>query len=172
MEPDLVTITGDLIDRTPCIDWIPDTLGRLRARYGVYFVLGNHDVAVDVERLLRVLREQGLVHLGGRWIETEIRSHRVVLAGSEAPWIMPAADLSGCPPRGDAPLRILLSHSPDQLAWARAADADLLLAGHTHGGQIRLPLIGPIFAPSRAARYWRSSQNQVRKLANATTAHW
>jgi predicted MPP superfamily phosphohydrolase len=46
-------------------------------------------------------------------------------------------------------LRILLSHSPDQLEWARRHDFDLVLAGHTHGGQIRFPLIGPIIAPSR-----------------------
>jgi predicted MPP superfamily phosphohydrolase len=150
MEPDLVAITGDLVDRSPQIDWIPDTLGRLRARYGVYFVLGNHDVRVDTGRLRRVLEESGLVDLGGRWREIEIRGQPVVLAGNELPWLAPAADMSGCPPRsGNGPLRIILSHSPDQLDWAQAQDADLLLAGHTHGGQIRFPLIGPILAPSR-----------------------
>jgi predicted MPP superfamily phosphohydrolase len=46
-------------------------------------------------------------------------------------------------------VRILLAHSPDQLSWARRNDIDLMLAGHTHGGQIRFPLIGPILAPSR-----------------------
>jgi predicted MPP superfamily phosphohydrolase len=43
----------------------------------------------------------------------------------------------------------LLAHSPDQLSWARRGDGDLMLAGHTHGGQIRLPLIGPVFSPTR-----------------------
>jgi hypothetical protein len=72
------------------------------------------------------------------------------LAGNELPWLVPAADMSNCPPRnGDGPLRIVLAHSPDQLDWAQAQDADLLLAGHTHGGQIRLPLIGPILSPTR-----------------------
>ena len=150
MEPDLVAITGDLVDRTRYIDWIPDTLGRLRARYGVYFVLGNHDLRVDTNRLCRVLEESGLVGLGGRWREIEIRGEPVVLAGNELPWLAPAADLAGCPKRsGDGALRIILSHSPDQLDWAQAQDADLLLAGHTHGGQIRFPLIGPIVSPSR-----------------------
>ena len=45
-------------------------------------------------------------------------------------------------------LRILLSHSPDQLAWAREQGFQLMLAGHNHGGQIRLPMIGPIVTPS------------------------
>lgn len=150
LEPDLVAITGDLVDNSDFIDWVPDTLGRLTARHGVYFVLGNHDVRIDVGRLRRVLDESGLVDLGGRWLELEIRGRRVVLAGNELPWLAPAADMTRCPPRRahGGPLRIVLSHSPDQLDWSRARDVDLLLAGHTHGGQIRLPLIGPIFSPS------------------------
>ncbi len=150
MEPDLVAITGDLVDRPPCIDWIPDTLGRLRTRYGVYYVLGNHDLRVDTDRLRQVLQQSGLVYLGGRWIQIEIRGQPVVLAGNELPWLVPAADMSHCSPRnGGGPLRIILAHSPDQFDWAQSQDADLLLAGHTHGGQIRFPLIGPILSPTR-----------------------
>ncbi|MGD0901070.1 MAG: metallophosphoesterase [Thermoguttaceae bacterium] len=148
LEPDLVAITGDLIDSPECLDWIPETFGRLRARHGVYFVLGNHDVQVDLGRLLAVLAESGLIHLGGRWIEIEVRGQRVVLAGNERPWLPAAADLGDCPPRPAGPPRIFLAHTPDQLPWARRYDADLLLAGHLHGGQIRLPLVGPIFSPS------------------------
>ncbi len=150
-EPDLVAITGDLIDHSDYIDWTPDTLGRLRGRYGVYFVLGNHDTYIDVKRLRRTLVDNGLTDLGGHWKPVEIRGQQVIIAGNELPWFAPAADMGQCPPRDEngEPLRIVLSHSPDQLDWARAQDADLLLAGHTHGGQIRLPLIGPILAPSR-----------------------
>ena len=97
----------------------------------------------------RVLDECGLVYLGGRWKVVEVRGQPVLLAGNELPWFKPAADLSTCPPRSEVPFRLLLAHSPDQLAWARQGDGDLMLAGHTHGGQIRLPLIGPVFAPSR-----------------------
>ena len=150
MEPDLVAITGDVVDKPECIDWIPDTLGRLHSRFGVCFILGNHDIRVDVDRLRGTLADSGLIDLGGRWVRVEIRRQPVVLAGNELPWIAPAADMTNCPRRsGDGgPLKIVLSHSPDQLNWARAQDADLLLAGHTHGGQIRLPLLGAIFAPS------------------------
>ena len=150
MEPDMVAITGDLVDRPAYIDWIPDTLGRLRSRHGVYYVLGNHDLRVDTGRLHQVLQESGLVGLGGRWIQVEIRGQPVVLAGNELPWIVPAADMSDCPRRSSAgPLRIVLSHSPDQFDWAQAQDADLMLVGHTHGGQICFPLIGPVLSPSR-----------------------
>lgn len=156
LEPDLVAITGDLVDQAKCIDWLPETLGRLRARWGVYFVLGNHDLRVDSSAIIKTLTECGLVHLGGRRIETRIRDQRVVLAGNEGPWIKPTADLRSFPPRDGSQLRIALAHSPDQFAWARQCDIDLLLAGHTHGGQIRLPLLGPIFAPSWAGVMYAS----------------
>jgi predicted MPP superfamily phosphohydrolase len=48
----------------------------------------------------------------------------------------------------DRPFRILLAHSPDQFGWARRWDFDLVLAGHTHGGQFCLPGIGPLLTPS------------------------
>lgn len=150
-QPDLVAVTGDLVDKPACLGWAPEILGKLTARAGVYFVLGNHDRQVDSRRLRQLLGEAGLVDLGGRWQEVEIRGRQVVLAGNELPWFSPAADLAQAPPRRDEglPFRIALAHSPDQLAWARGHDVDLLLAGHTHGGQIRLPFIGPVFTPCR-----------------------
>jgi predicted MPP superfamily phosphohydrolase len=48
----------------------------------------------------------------------------------------------------DLQLKILLSHSPDQVRWARKHGFDLMLCGHTHGGQIRYPIIGPTVCPS------------------------
>ena len=131
------------------MDWLADTLGQLVARHGVYYVLGNHDCSVDLGRLRRTLDQSGLIDLGGRWIMIEIGGTPVVLAGNERPWIDAAADLRTCPPAAPAgPLRIALAHTPDQFAWARAEEVDLLLVGHTHGGQIRLPPLGAIFTPS------------------------
>ncbi len=157
-EPDLVALTGDFVDEEPCIDWIPQTLGRLKARWGVYFVLGNHDRHVDSRRLRGVLRAAGMVDLGGRFLDIEVGGERLILAGNEVPWFGPAADFRAAPPpsREGGPLRIALAHCPDQLPWARRHNVDLLLAGHTHGGQICLPLVGPIFCPClRGVRYTR-----------------
>lgn len=150
LKPDLVAITGDLVDNPQCISWIPDTIGQLTSRFGVYFILGNHDLRVDENELRHMLTDSGLIDLGGRWMAVEVRGEKIVMAGNELPWFVPAADLNNCPPHSsnNSQLRILLSHCPDQLDWARANNVHLMLSGHTHGGQIRIPIIGPIFSPS------------------------
>jgi predicted MPP superfamily phosphohydrolase len=149
-QPDVVAITGDIVERNHCLDWIPDTLGRLRARGGVYYVLGNHDKKVDVFRLHQALADAGLIHVGGRCEEVAVGNSRLILAGNALPWFGPACDFSACPAHNadGQPLRMLLAHSPDQFAWAQANEVDLMLAGHNHGGQICLPLFGAILAPS------------------------
>ena len=151
-DADLVVITGDILDKWRCLDWLPATLGRLRARAGVYFILGNHDLRVrDVATLRRTLVDSGLIDMGGRVTTIGVRGSNILLAGNELPWFSPAPPSASlaAPPTAERAFRILLSHSPDQLPWARRHDFDLMLAGHTHGGQIRFPWIGPVISPSR-----------------------
>ena len=64
----------------------------------------------------------------------------------------PTPDGQECPSYngGAEAFRILLSHTPDNIAWARQQQIDLMLSGHTHGGQIRLPIVGPVYSPSRS----------------------
>lgn len=152
LDSDLVVVTGDIVDKDHCIDWIPDTLGRLRGRLGVYYVLGNHDKRIhDVARLRRVLVDAGLIGVAGQPIEIDVRGQPILLAGNELPWFGERRRLDRQLAEFDstASYRVLLSHSPDQIGWARDLQFDLMLAGHTHGGQIRLPGVGPIVSPSK-----------------------
>jgi predicted MPP superfamily phosphohydrolase len=147
-EPDLVLVTGDLLDAEQCLDWIEPIFSQLKSRLGKYYVLGNHDRKIsDFERLLREMRQAGFQHLRSGWVELPFGEGGLLLAGNELPWFAGAESLPLDSPEDS--LKILLSHSPDQLKWARQRGFDLMLAGHTHGGQIAFPLIGPIIAPSR-----------------------
>lgn len=144
---DLVVISGDIIDKRPCFDWLSRVLGRLESRVATCFVLGNHDLRIHNESGLRdELTGLGMLDLGKRARRLIINESEVLLAGNELPWFRPAADLAAEPP---ADFRIAVCHSPDQIGWARRHRMDLMLAGHTHGGQIRFPVIGPVFSPSR-----------------------
>jgi predicted MPP superfamily phosphohydrolase len=88
--------------------------------------------------------------LGGRRRQIDINGQPVMLMGNELPWIKHEPPAACGFAETTSSLRIVLSHSPDQLRWARAQDADLMLAGHTHGGQICIPPLGAIFSPSAA----------------------
>jgi predicted MPP superfamily phosphohydrolase len=150
-ESELVCITGDIVDKTACFDWLPETLGRLSARHGVYFILGNHDLQVDSNRVRQILEQSGLIDLGSRCHRIEISGTPILLTGNERPWFHGAVGFTeenDALPSDNSVLRIVLAHCPDQFTWARRQHADLMLAGHTHGGQIRIPPLGAIFSPT------------------------
>ncbi len=152
MHPDLIAITGDIIDKAECLGWFPDVLGRLTSRLGVYCVLGNHERRLpDKDRIVDAIRSAGMHYLGGRSTTVAFDGQTILLAGNELPWWGPAPDVPLCPtPDASTPaLRILLAHTPDRIFWAVRYRFDLMMAGHTHGGQIRFPVIGPVLTQSR-----------------------
>ncbi|MEX1041011.1 MAG: metallophosphoesterase [Pirellulaceae bacterium] len=147
-ESDCVMVAGDVYDKDHCIDWATDVLFRLQARAGVFFVFGNHDVRLhDVVAARRALVSAGWNDLGGAVQTAQWRGETVLLAGNESPWFAAPAE-DHVPPVDDM-FRILLAHTPDQIDWAHRHGFDLVLAGHNHGGQIRLPIAGPLVSPSR-----------------------
>lgn len=145
LEPDLIAFTGDLLDDQRLVEWIPSTLGRLRAPLGCYSILGNHDWYLDPPAIRACLGECGWQDMAGRTVELNHRGRTLVIGGTEMPWMGRHPDFS----KTDADaFRLLLSHTPDNLKWARRQGVDLMLSGHNHGGQVVLPVIGPVYSPS------------------------
>jgi predicted MPP superfamily phosphohydrolase len=150
-QPDLMALTGDIIDKQSCIDWLPEIFSAARARDGCFYVLGNHDTRViDSRQTREAMDRAGWTDLGSRALCTELAGVPSLVIGNEHPWFQrPVID-----GQDERLFRLLLSHSPDQLSWARQHDVTLMLAGHTHGGQGRLPLAGPVLSPSfHGSRY-------------------
>jgi predicted MPP superfamily phosphohydrolase len=148
-EPDLIAITGDLVDSDHHHRWIVPVLGRLRCRVAAFGILGNHDARRDPVLIRRRMRRTGIRVLANTWEQLEVRGQPLVVIGHEGPWFQPQPDLMDCP---ENIFRLCLSHTPDNIGWARQHHVDLMLAGHNHGGQIRLPVIGSVFVPSRYGR--------------------
>lgn len=148
-EPDFVAVTGDLVDSDHHHRWIVPVLGRLRWRVAAFAILGNHDARRDPVVVRRRLRRAGFRVLGNAWEQIEVRGEPLVIIGHEGPWFQPEPDLTECP---SGVFRLCLSHTPDNIRWARQHEVDLMLAGHNHGGQVRLPFIGSVIVPSRYGR--------------------
>ena len=163
---DLCVVTGDLIETDAAIAPCVEALGRLRSRDGVVCVLGNHDHyrytlwdaltkrdTTDhpnrTELLIRGLARNGVRVLRNESVEIRRNGQSIWLAGVDDP-VTHKQDLSAArrsiPPGA---FRILLSHTPDVLRDPSCSDESLVLSGHTHGGQVVLPLLGPILNHSK-----------------------
>lgn len=149
-DADVVAFTGDLIDDQSAIPWIRPIFSKLRGRSGNFAILGNHDVHQGPERIARELERAGFRMIDGLWTTIRREGCRLALGGTSAPW-GPRLDWKARPGGLAA---IVLSHSPDLFPQIAAEGIDLTLAGHNHGGQIRLPAIGPILMPSRYGRHF------------------
>jgi predicted MPP superfamily phosphohydrolase len=155
---DLAVYTGDFIDDDDGIAPVGTLLARMPRVAGAYAVLGNHDHRPrgrahgrnDVGRLQTELAAAGLEVLTNT--ARPICGGELVLAGVDDP-ATGRDDLSRAM-QGVSPgaCCLLLAHSPDIVLRLGPYRPGLILAGHTHGGQIRLPLIGPLITMSKAPR--------------------
>jgi predicted MPP superfamily phosphohydrolase len=149
-QADIVALTGDLVDHDDAIDWLVPVLSRIRGRFGTFAILGNHDLAHQPRKIHRALALAGFTELEGRWTQLALEGGILAVGGTSYPW-GPTIDPAAMPA---ADFRLLLSHSPDQFPRAARWGVDLVLSGHNHAGQIRLPIVGPVFMPSLYSRHF------------------
>lgn len=152
----LIAITGDFVTdlhaRTPAD--LVDNLSKLKAPDGVFAVLGNHDYWTNVKSIRQVLELSGITELSNATHTFERNGANLHLAGVDDYWENKARlrdVLAQLPKEGAA---ILLAHEPDYAAIsAKSGRFDLQLSGHTHGGQVVLPGIGPIVLPMYGRKF-------------------
>lgn len=139
LQPDIIALTGDYIshDReyaAPCAE----LLGRLRARHGVFAVLGNHDHWTDAPLITDLFRAEGITVLINQGMRFEKNGASFWLAGVDDTMVgledLPLA-LAGS---RHEEMKLVLAHNPIILRRAARAGVDLVLSGHTHGGQVSL----------------------------------
>jgi predicted MPP superfamily phosphohydrolase len=167
LAPDLIVLTGDFVTGSASYSAAcAEELARLEAPYGVYAVLGNHDNWTDADEVSANVEAAGMVVLRDEARAIDIGERRLWLLGIEdtgytagffggffgdfrAIWDEKrqrlAEMLEGVP--DDEP-RLLLVHNPDFTEMLPEGRIDLALCGHTHGGQVRLPLLGAPVVPS------------------------
>lgn len=163
LAPDVVLLTGDYISEGPLPHW----RGRLTSYpcaeilSGIqcpqrWCVLGNHDATVGPVAVTDALESHGLPVLANRYVPLERNGARIWISGvKDAGYSDP--DLHLAAPRGlqsaQEPV-ILMAHEPDYASHVvRHGGVDLMLSGHTHGGQIRVPFVGALYLPPLGRKY-------------------
>jgi predicted MPP superfamily phosphohydrolase len=171
---DLAVMTGDFRHKnyTPwqgALTAMRDVIGGIRVKDGIFTCLGNK----ESPRSIPALEDVGITVLRNSHTVLRRQGDEVFLLGVDErnPYLdkstEPELTFEGVPAGA---FSILLSHTPDYIRWARAHNMDLMLAGDTHGGQIRLPILGPPKVKSRLSRkYCRGwlTEDPVRLFVNS-----
>lgn len=155
-EPDLICIDGDLFDEHTDLAMLPPLLRGLCAIAPVYYVTGNHEWRVPGLRgILAQMRACGVTVLQDDWRVLRRGEDALIVAGTDDPCgpaerKTPAeliADIRA--EAGEAAFLLLLTHRNDQLPQWSALGVQAVLAGHCHGGVVRLPFVGGLFGTDR-----------------------
>ncbi len=161
LNPDVVALTGDFItahrvpgvataanDANECASILAGIRCPLR-----YCSLGNHDT-VDARGVRQALRSHGLTPLDNQHTAIDLRGDRLWISGLADAYLDVPNLTTALPKRRPAEPIVLLGHEPDFAdIVAQAGSVDLMLAGHTHGGQIRLPFLPAMFLPAMGTKY-------------------
>jgi predicted MPP superfamily phosphohydrolase len=153
--PDLVIIPGDFVwrSRDAVFDLAP-VLSQLNPAHGIFAVMGNHDHGKGADFIASALNNAGVRVLRNEGITIQRGRDAIYLAGLDSAWNGTPLPKAAFEKRRGELTTIVAVHEPDYIrTLVPAFPVDLQLSGHSHGGQIRLPLIGPIILPPMGEIY-------------------
>jgi predicted MPP superfamily phosphohydrolase len=162
LAPELVLLTGDFVSTKPLPQHInvklayhcAEILSRIECPLR-FAIMGNHDALVGAHAVTDALTTHGIPVLANRSVPLERQGQRIWLAGVEDVLVQ-RPDLAAALPAGTrrhGEPTILLAHEPDFADYALGRQVDLILSGHTHGGQILFPFLPPLMLPDMGTKY-------------------
>lgn len=163
INPDIVAFTGDLIDDSIDIDNFNDEkltnfLSSIKAKYGKYAVRGNHDYVVYADKIKNLFADAGFTYLENSYDILYNESNDKIFIGGLDTSFYDKDDLDKTLAYQDENIsyKIMLTHEPDISDEIVSKDntINLILAGHSHNGQVRLPFIGALTTPEKAKKYY------------------
>lgn len=147
-QPDIVVFTGDFVNHPK---WIRESIeyhAAMKGRLATLCVLGNHDYWTNPTLVRDECRRRGLRPMHNHRWPLERAGRRLIVAGTDEPWGGARTPWQALMRKNPGDAVVLLSHTPQNAHKAARHGANLILSGHTHGGQYCLPLVGPLAVPS------------------------
>lgn len=181
LKPDLVLVTGDVADNLALLPGALDTIAQLKPPLGTFATLGNHEYFRGVEEVRRLFDRSPIPLFIDQGIQISSGERSFYLAGIDdprrlsqaAPDFFPRTIDKSLQDREGGAFTILMSHRPDALDFAATRQIGLILAGHTHGGQVGL-LGRSVFEPAFPQKYlwgiYRKDQSLLYTTCGA--GHW
>jgi predicted MPP superfamily phosphohydrolase len=155
LSADVAVVTGDMVTSgTEYHEDIAAVVGGLRARHGVYVSMGNHDYFGEGEPLISMIRARGTAVLRNDGVVLEHDGARLFLAAIDDTWTRRADMDRALAERPPGVPTVLLAHDPEQFPRAAKRGVDLVLSGHTHGGQIAVPFLAKWLNLSAVAHHF------------------
>lgn len=166
INPDIVVITGDLIDKdtkmtTTISADISSLLNKIKAVSGKYIISGNHDLKFDEWE--NIVNNTGFINLNNNYDTIYNKSYDFIMIAGLSSFKdkesitnknQKAENFLSSFEKDGPVFNILLMHEPDYIDDLEKNKYDLILAGHSHGGQIIIPFVGPIIKPAGANKYY------------------
>ena len=164
INPDIVVFTGDLIDKDVELtdndyDELINLFSKIKAKYGKYSVMGNHDYYKDKEKVTVVYNKSDFKYLDNDYDIIYSKNNEKIFIGGVNTVSYEQDDIdktmSYFKDKDDIEYKIILVHEPDiSDKIVKNYSVNLILAGHSHNGQIRLPFVGALYTPEHAKKYY------------------
>lgn len=164
INPDVVVFTGDLIDKdvtlsSKDINDLITSLKKINAKYGKYAIMGNHDYDENKDKFMRIFENSDFTVLNNSYDTIYSSNMEKIFIGGIGSISYSDADISKTldylKENTDIDYKIILIHEPDIVDnIVDDYQVNLVLAGHSHNGQVRLPIIGAIYTPPYAKKYY------------------
>jgi predicted MPP superfamily phosphohydrolase len=164
-QPDMIALTGDFVHKGyKHVEEVAKTLGRLKAPHGVFAVLGNHDFSVRNalgfrrhrglhKAIADALGSQGIRVLRNETIPLERQESKILLAGLDDLWSRECSPDLAFEGQCSLTPRIVMAHNPQTIHLMDNHRCDLMLSGHTHGGQINWPGLGRVLLGRKGKQF-------------------
>ena len=168
INPDIVVFTGDLIDKDAKLNnndytELSKLLENINSKYGKYAILGNHDYQKDKEEIIKIYNNSDFKYLDNSNDIIYSKNNQKIFIGGINTVTHHQDDLNKAMTinnEEDADYKIILVHEPDITDdIVKDYQVNLILAGHSHNGQVRLPIIGAIYTPPYAKKYYDNYYN-------------